>query len=364
VTLTLGGAVFIATFQVRDSVEQYILRLGKYFLADINLALDRPYRVEEINQVIRQVPGVVDVEAWGFSRCELVLTDGTASDSVQLMAPPAGSPYVDPILLQGRWLDPADENAITVNERFLSQFPALKTGDPLRLKVNGQETDWVIVGVFQFAGDSTGFIAYVNYEYLARLTNQPGRTNNYRVVTGAGLHTLEAQTAVAQAIDNHLQALGYEVMEARPGQSLTQNAGDGLNILTIFLMVMASLTALVGGIGLTGTMGLNVMERTREIGILRAIGAPDRAIMTMVIVEGWIIGGISWALGSLLAFPISQAMADVVSQALFNAPATFNYTPTGFVVWLAAAMVLSTLASLLPARSAARLTIREVLAYE
>ena len=106
------------------------------------------------------------------------------------------------------------------------------------------------------------------------------------------------------------------------------------------------------------------MERTREIGVMRAIGASNRAIINMVIIEGVLIGVVSWALAALAAIPISKVMSDVMSVAIFNTPATFTYTPLGVLIWLAVVALLSMLASVLPARGAARLTIREVLAYE
>jgi putative ABC transport system permease protein len=127
---------------------------------------------------------------------------------------------------------------------------------------------------------------------------------------------------------------------------------------------MAVLAAVVGSIGLAGTMSINVMERTREIGIMRAIGSSNGILMLMVIIEGYLIGIISWLIGSLLAFPISTLMSNAISQALFDASTTITYTPTGFVIWLIVVSILSIGASVLPARRAASLTIREVLAYE
>jgi putative ABC transport system permease protein len=109
---------------------------------------------------------------------------------------------------------------------------------------------------------------------------------------------------------------------------------------------------------------MNVLERTREIGIMRAVGASDRTIMSMVLLEGLIIGLISWVLGSLLSFPISNFMSNGINQALFGASTDFQFSPVGFFVWLIFAIVLSIVASVMPARNAARLTIREVLAYE
>jgi putative ABC transport system permease protein len=131
-----------------------------------------------------------------------------------------------------------------------------------------------------------------------------------------------------------------------------------------FLLIMALLTALVGSIGLTGTMGMNVMERTREIGVMRAIGATDGQLMRTVMVEGMIIGLISWFLGAIFSFPITFLLSRIISLAIFNSPSQFVLNPMGFIIWLGLVLILSAIASVLPARSAARLTIREVLAYE
>jgi putative ABC transport system permease protein len=127
---------------------------------------------------------------------------------------------------------------------------------------------------------------------------------------------------------------------------------------------MAVLTALVGSIGLMGTMSMNVLDRTREIGVMRAIGASDRSVTGLVIVEGVLIGLISWLTGTVLSIPIGKVMSDVVTHAIFEAPSRFTFSLIGPAAWLAVVIVLSILASVVPARSAARITIREALAYE
>ena len=127
---------------------------------------------------------------------------------------------------------------------------------------------------------------------------------------------------------------------------------------------MAALLAVVGGLGLMGTMSINVLERTREIGVLRAIGASSRAVLQIVIVEGVLIGVLSWAFGTLLALPLGKFMSDAIGNAFLRAPLSYVFSWTGALVWLGAVIVLGTIASLLPARSATRLSVREVLAYE
>jgi putative ABC transport system permease protein len=363
-TLSLGGAVFIATFNVRSSLQDYINQVVKYFRADVNLTLTRAYRVERIQEEVMQIAGVAYIEPWIQTRAD-VLSDGqTVEETVSLLAPPAGSSLVEPIMLSGRWLVTGDQNAIALSERFLARFPEIGIGDTIRLRINGREGDYQVVGFFQLAGKSGGMVAYANYDYLSEFMRIQERSDSYRIVSNRPNLTLEEQKELGQMIENHLREKGYQVREIEAGSSLQNSTSRGLDILTTFLLIMAGLTALVGSIGLTGTMSLNVMERTREIGVLRAIGASDGILFLMVMVEGMVIGVISWGLGSLFAFPISRSLSDVINNAVFDAPANFTWTMDGFALWLGLVIVLSAVAALLPARNATRLTIREVLAYE
>ncbi len=364
ITLTLGGAIFIATFNSQRSLSNYIERIGRYFMADVNLTLPRNYRIREIEQILLEIPEVRAVEGWAASAGDLILADGSVGGTTSLLAPPAASKLVEPSLLEGRWVRPGDDHTLVVNERYREIYPDLKVGDTIRIKIAGEETDLVVVGFFQLAGRSGGYIAYTTYEYLSRQINEVNRANAFRITGTHPNMTLEEQKALGRVIEARLKERGIEIAEITAGHSLTATTADGLNILTAFLLIMASLIAIVGSIGLTGTMSLNVLERTREIGIMRAIGASDRALTNQVMVEGTLIGLMSWVLGTLLSFPISTIMSNAINLSLFGAAAAFTFTPTGVILWLVVVLVLSVLASVLPARSAARLTIREVLAYE
>ena len=363
-TLSLGGAVFIATFNVRVSLVDYLGRIVQYFMADVNITLDRQYRKDDIASLIMEVPGVKMVEGWAFARSELMLPDGSVGESVVLLAPPAESPLVKPILLDGRWIKAGDQNAITLSELFRDRFPDLAVGKTIRLKVNGEEDDWVVVGFYQLAGKASGFAAYTSYEYLSELTHQMGRSAAYRVVSSQPGLSNAQQGALGREIEAHLERSGIRVVDVTTGGKLSEETKDGFNVLTAFLLFLSLLTALVGSIGLTGTMSLNVMERTREVGVLRAIGASDRMLMFTVLVEGIFIGLISWILASLAAFPIGMLISDAIGQSIFGGSVDFGYTPIGFLIWLVIVLILSVLASVMPARSATHLTIREVLAYE
>ncbi len=360
-TLTMGGAIFIAVFNVRTTLNQFIDQVGHYFLADVTMSFNRLYRLDEIDEVARQVPGVVDVEGWSFANGEIEYPDGNTAENLVILAPPADSKLVDPILITGRWLLPGDKQAMAISEAIWKRFPQLKPGDSLTIKINGQKKDWTVVGFFKFVARE-GIIGYSNYDYIANLTNQTRRSASYRVVLDQ--HDQANQARMSAVLDKYFRSKGCQVSQIEPGLSSLETASQGLDVLVVFLMIMALLTASVGSMGLTGTMGMNVLERTREIGIMRSIGAIDLEVFKNVIIEGVLIGLISWLSGALLSFPISAALSYIISLAIFNTPLTPTFTIEGFVIWLGLVIILSTFASILPARTATRLTIREVLSYE
>jgi len=360
-TLTMGGAIFIAVFNVRVSLYDYMGAIGQYFIADVTVDFDEPYRLREVQQYVMQVEGVQYIEGWQFTEVEALLPDGTVADNISVLAPPAESTLVNPILISGRWLRPDDVRKMTVSETLFNEFPGLIAGDYLHLKVNGQEEDWQVVGIFKFIGQQ-GSIGYAPFEYISRMNNLKNRSYSYRIVTVS--HDREYQNQMAEYLDSYLRDNGFKVRQAEAGLASLDTALESLDILVTFLLIMALLTASVGSMGLTGTMSMNVLERTREIGIMRSIGAVDSVIMRTIIAEGLVIGLISFALAVVLSVPFTYLLSTIVSVTIFETPIKVVFTFMGYGIWIALVLILSALASIVPARSAARLTIREVLAYE
>jgi putative ABC transport system permease protein len=213
-------------------------------------------------------------------------------------------------------------------------------------------------------GKSAGYIAYTDYKSLAAINNSQNHTNIYRIASNANQMATENQKQLAAIVAARMRERGYKILNIEAGKSMLETTTDGLNILTFFLLIMALLSGLVGSIGLMGTMSLNVMDRTREIGVMRAIGASDFSVFRLVVVEGGIIGFISWILSVILAIPITKILSDAISNALFDSPGLFAFTYKGVLIWFIVVTILSITASILPAWNAVRLTIREVLAYE
>jgi putative ABC transport system permease protein len=190
-----------------------------------------------------------------------------------------------------------------------------------------------------------------------------GRASEIKLITD--VRDTATQDRVAAQVNDLLKVKGVEVTLTRTLTVFIAQNNIGIDMVIFFLLLMAVLLAAVGGLGLMGTMSINVLERTREIGVMRAIGAGNWAIQRIVVAEGVLIGAISWVLGAMLALPVSYVMHKGL-EAIFQADGqfTFVFSLPGVGLWLAIVVALAALASFLPAWNASRVTVRDVLAYE
>jgi putative ABC transport system permease protein len=362
-TLVLGGAIFIGVYNLWASFDKTIESIQGYFLADINISFGRYYRFDEVATIAQSVPGVTSVEGWTEYSGTLISEDKDAAGTqILFVAPPSTSTLIDPVITSGRWLTTGDENAIVIGNHLINIFPDLKVGDWITIKIDDKETQWHIVGTYSITGNVSPPLLYVNYEYLSRIVGAPGQVYSVRVLTAQ--HDALSQRRISDQIVALYKQHGIGVNSTQLAAEFSRDQKAQTDVLVYFMLVMAGLIAVVGGLGLMGTMSINVLERTREIGVMRAIGASNLDIQSIVIVEGMVIGLISWAISILVAIPITAVLCFGVGMAILTAPMPAVYGMTGIIAWLIFTLVLATIASALPARRASRLTVRDTLAYE
>ena len=225
----------------------------------------------------------------------------TLSDGTLMYAVPADTPSIKPDMMGGRWLRPEDENAIVITNKFLDKEPGVKVGDTLRLKVLGKEMDWQVVGLaYLMMGD--GPTVYVNMPYLSNEVGLRERADWLNVFTAH--HDSASQLQALQGLDRQFKSQGIRITSTVLLADLRDTIRALFDAVIVILMIMAILLSIVGGLGLTGIMSLNVLERSREIGVMRAIGASDHALLRMILVEGILIGLASWLAGCVLAYPL------------------------------------------------------------
>lgn len=361
-TLTLGGATFIAVFNTQSAISNAIDETMGYYLSDVSVSLNETHRMQQLEQIVFSVPGVKQVEGWGYASTQLLSPDEKTSNSVDILAPPSTAKLIKPVITDGRWLVPGDENALVIGNALLKVRPDLKVGDRVRMEINGQKYSFDIVGVYRMAGMAINPYVFANFDYISKITHQPDQYASLRLVTEP--HDTATQERVAKALDAAFTQAGISVQEISTRTQIESSNTSTVIVIVAFLLIMALLIAVVGGLGLMGTMSMNVIERTREIGVMRATGASDGTVLSIVLVEGVFIGVLSWLLGVILALPISLGLNFALGDSLLSSSLPFRMNLAGYLLWLVIVLVISALASAIPARNASRLTIREVLAYE
>jgi putative ABC transport system permease protein len=358
-TLVLGGVMFVVVMSIKDSMDNTFDSLFSDLGHDVLIQLDRPYGVSEVERAVAEVPESDFVEVWSGSWAAISMDDDHLREMF-LWAIPANSEMFSPRLVAGRNLDPQDENAILLNRRT-AEDEGIQVGDDIQLVVQGQQSTWTVVGLVVSMRNG-GRESFVPMGALAEATAEEGRGN---LVLGRTVsHDGETQLRVGNALASALSAAGINsvqvdsAVEEREGN---QTMFDGV---VYILIVCVTLVTIVGCLGLAGTMSITVIERAREIGMMRAIGATSGTVVLAVIGEGLFIGLLSWLLAIPLSYPSAYLFGNAIADTLIHMPMEFSYSIQSTLLWLLVVVVISSLASFLPALRATRVSVRQSLAYE
>jgi putative ABC transport system permease protein len=276
---------------------------------------------------------------------------------------PAGSDFFKPFMLAGRWLQPDDDRVIVIT-KDMAQKSNVTVGDTVTLDLAelGKD-DWQIVGLYDpvFAGGFNPDMIYAPQDALFEVTKRYFRGNVMLVRTRQ--HDQNFVGPINTQLKDLFEARGIKVVLSQTEPENRKTSDFQFGIIVSFLLLLAVLVAVVGGIALMGALSISVVERTKEIGVLRAVGARTRTILGMFVMEGVLQGVISWLIAMPLSFLIAQPMAAALGKIMFSADLSFQYNWVAVVIWLFIILAISTIASVLPARSATRISVRDSLAY-
>jgi putative ABC transport system permease protein len=372
IALVISGLMFMMVISVRDSVE-YTIRDVMFSIlnADITMAFENTHRISYLEEITLSHPEVESVELWGFGggSVRLAGTEESEDDEeITLFGVPLPTQVYGYQLRAGRWLDPDDEYAIVLNQKHAEDI-GVGIGDWVTVQFEEKnERDYLVVGlVFD---PILGTVANVPREPLLRDTGNVGKSSVVWIQT----HKKDKQNTIAIAKDlrDYYDQHNIDVSPQRGifggmGGDATAETVDTLinqfNFLVVLLAIMAVLIGAVGSIALSGALSLSVLERRREIGVMRAIGASSWTIFRLFIGEGLILGWLSWLIALPLSIPAGRIMVSAIGSA-FELDIVYNQTLTGAIMWLGIITVLSIIASWLPARGATKISVRESLAYQ
>jgi putative ABC transport system permease protein len=364
--LSAGGAMFMTALNVKLGWEANVAKVYETRSYDVEVLLQAP-APEALAGRLRSLPGVREAEAWGygpaaFSRpgeLDVVRTYPDRSHgSLWVMAPPPGSTLLHLPVKAGRWIEEGDRDAVVLNHSAAAQVPRLAVGDAVLLSLDGPPASYRIAGVVEDIGSPAA--VYASTGLFARATGTERAARMFRMATAA--RTPRERTEVVRRIEQELLAAGAAVEAVVPLAELRTAIGDHVLILVQTLLAMAIVLAVVGALGLGSAMGVGVVERTRELGVMKTLGATPRRIVWMLLAEGGTIGATSWLTAFALSVPLSWFVDRLIGTLGFLAPLPLILSGAGAATWLALLAVVSLVATLVPARRAAEMSVREALA--
>jgi putative ABC transport system permease protein len=290
-----------------------------------------------------------------------------------------------PLIVEGRWIQPGDDRVLVMNADS-ARRNNIRLGETVTLNMGEiGKSDWQVIGLYQQVSGGSFSInnLYAPQDALSYATKKynqgaqmfvrfkPGVDPEAAVIqvqdrlaedgikVDYGASTQNVMTRLKSVFEGHGIKVSYVLTKAE-----NRRAADSGNASTLYmLLALAIIVAMVGGIGLLGALSISVVERTKEIGVLRAVGARSRTIMGMFVMEGILQGVFSWIMSVPISFVLGRYVARAMGQAMFSASLDYAYNYAAVLNWLVVILIISTLASILPARSATRISVRDSLAY-
>lgn len=366
-TLTLAFAAFMGVTAAFSSMDSTIESMFETFDYEIQMntqeiedyATVSRMVLDNVDAVTRVSPGYgVSVELDGYVAAETPYEGGPGQ--IQAIGIDPAADFVNFDLLSGNgWEDDPSRRGVILNHS-LAKNVGKTTGDEVTVTVGGQTYRYEILGIDSWPFD-TIFFAWDELAAIAGYTNAAGDPNPGALYIDLdGEQDGKATAAVIEELKK--VAAAHDVQAIYINQP--QNEEDISQLTASFGMIfnMTSLVmAAVGAIGLLATLSMAVLERQKEIGVMRSLGATSLTIIGQFLIEGLLVGLIAWVVALPLSVWLSNAIIEAIGMKDFF---TFEYPPLVAVQGLFGVTIIAAGASIWPSISAARKTVSDILRYQ
>ena len=368
VTLAAGGVFYMSALNVRQSMIGMLDRLFETRRADLSISLASDSPVEAIERAARGLPGISAAEGWIVTEGRLSQPNETARgnhpderERFTVVAVPSDSQLLAFDIVSGESLE-RRTNDVVVNTALFDKLAKPAPGEVINLRIEHQESSLRLAGIAR-----EPFSPPTAYILRAFFDDGPkeGTANSLRIalVKPTSSSSLDAES---REIDASLDREGIRALQTTTKANSRLVLDQHMVMIYVFLIVVSCILGVIGVLGLVTTVNLNVTERRREMGVLRAIGATPARVVLIVVIEGVIVGALAWLVATAAARPLGKAIGDLLLGLMFRSDVDLPLTsePKGVLIWLAVSIVGSALASLWPAWQASRASVREALSYE
>lgn len=360
-TLALGLAILSIALNLRATLQHTLNQSSESERFSLSVYLGRPYSRTRLEAVTSNLDGVRSVSLWQGNAASLVYGDGTQSNPYPLVAPPVPTPELAPVLIAGAWLSTTDAlDEVVVNQALINEERALQVGSTLTMLIEGRPVSLRLVGITKEMSSLPAL--YVRDATLNRLLQRPPEFTTMRIATVDEAPV--AQRALSELVEQRLEAAGLDVIATVRKAEHLKMIDDHLKIITNFLLVSSLLALVVAGLGLLSTTSINLIERSRETGVMRAIGASLGTLRGLFLLEGLTVGALAWLLGQALAWPLSAVVSEFFGSLIFKTPLELKVAPAGPPMSFAVMLVFVLFAIATASAPLSRSTAHDALSYE
>jgi putative ABC transport system permease protein len=334
---------------------------------DTTIQFEQNERADKAILLAKSVPGVEEAEIMFIRQANLFTAGQQVRDSAGASSAvrgiPNGSDFYEPLIVEGRWFMPEDGRAVVI-PREMAEDNRIRVGDAVTVDIGTMGSEqWHVIGVYEpvFAGGFSSPTIYAPLDALTRISKKYNQAA--LIVVRTSSHEAAFTAEVTKALKETFERNNLKVAISQTQADARATNEWSFSIVTTMLLALSVIVALVGAIALMGVLSIGVIERTKEIGVLRAIGARSRTILGIFVMEGVLQGMISWLVAVPISILVSPVAARTLGQIMFGATLDYQYNWTAVLTWFGMIIVISMLASILPARGATRISVRESLAY-
>jgi putative ABC transport system permease protein len=360
-SMILGVAIFSSGFNVRQSLIELLDGFEQSLGYDVQLVLSDPVSRENAIAPFLALENIKEFEVWSGGQGAIQSKILASSSGVGIVALPYDTKMQSFKMIDGSWLSSNDRLQVVLNQKALALYENPTVGDLISVGISGKTNNAVLVGISeQFDLPKM----YLDLTMFRKLFNSDNTFNTLLVqaIDDGYDSVIELKKNIEREIVNSNLSVTYVVSQAERVKVIY----DHLIIILSCIIFLSLMVLIVSAIGMASSTGINILERRREIGIMRAIGATPKAIINIFVSEGLIISAISCVLGLILAWPLSQWASSIFGVLLLGngGKLTYAFSTEGFVITLACTTLFSWLASRIPARNAIKIPTQQALSYE
>ncbi|HLI69635.1 MAG TPA: FtsX-like permease family protein [Ktedonobacteraceae bacterium] len=319
-TLAVAGASFLAVQTANYSLNALLNRVYDVYRYNVMISLSTPEPFSRFQQILGPVDGVGSIESF-YQDTASTRWGQAALTGVQL-----DTRMYHRELTAGRWFTASDQNAVIISQDA-ADISGLKVGDTISFTLGTSTARWHIIGITRDYSDigagNLGILLAPIPQIDAMLHIPAGLTQNVMIQASVSAPSQAYLDGLTRRVDAALSNAGFIPQITTPQEQIAQNQSK-YEIIYLMLDVVAIIIALVGAISLANSLAMNVLERRREIGILRSMGAISRKVAQVFWAEGTTLGVLAWICAVFLGIPAAYGLNIVQAHLLAPVPFAFD----------------------------------------